>query len=73
MVNDHFLHPFRYSAVHHRNEPLRELANFSSDLLDAVISHNHYEHLGAPTLKALAQGNPQTVFFVPLGNGEYIV
>ena len=73
MVNDHFLHPFRYSAVHPRNEPFRELVNLLFVLSDAVISHNHYDHLGAPTLKALAQGNPQTVFFVPLGNGEYIV
>ena len=73
MVNDHFLHQFPYSAVHPRNEPLRELVNFSSDLLDVVISHNRSDHLGVLTLKALAQRNPQTIFFVPLGNGEYIV
>ena len=73
MVNDHFLHPFRYSAVHPKNEPLRELVNFSSDLFDVVIAHNRSDHLGVLTLKALAQRNPQTIFFVPLGNGEYIV
>ena len=73
MVNNHFLHPFRYSAVHPRNEPFRELVNLLFVLSDTVISHNHYDHLGAPTLKALAQGNPQTVFFVPLGNDEHIV
>ena len=37
-----------------------------------VISHNHYDHLDLPTLVALAKKNPQTVFFVPMGNGKLL-
>lgn len=37
-----------------------------------VISHNHYDHLDLPTLKALSKRNAQTVFYVPLGNGDLL-
>lgn len=37
-----------------------------------VISHNHYDHLDIPTLRALAKRNPQTQFFVPMGNGKLL-
>lgn len=37
-----------------------------------VVSHNHYDHLDLPTLRALAERNAETVFFVPLGNGELL-
>lgn len=37
-----------------------------------VISHNHYDHLDLPTLRRLAARDPETVFYVPLGNGALL-
>ena len=37
-----------------------------------VISHNHFDHLDLPTLKLLAARDPDTVFYVPLGNRDLL-
>ncbi len=37
-----------------------------------VVSHNHYDHLDLPSLRALAERDPDTRFFVPLGNGALL-
>lgn len=37
-----------------------------------VISHNHYDHLDLPTLRALAARSEATRFFVPIGNGDLL-
>lgn len=37
-----------------------------------VVSHNHYDHLDLATLRALAERNRETRFFVPLGNGALL-
>ena len=37
-----------------------------------MISHNHYDHLDLPTLRRLAKRDPETKFFVPLGNAELL-
>ena len=37
-----------------------------------VISHNHYDHLDLPTLRALEKLNPEVEFFVPVGNGDLL-
>ena len=37
-----------------------------------TISHNHYDHMDLPTLRALAERDPDTVFFVPEGNGAVL-
>jgi N-acyl-phosphatidylethanolamine-hydrolysing phospholipase D len=38
-----------------------------------VVSHNHYDHLDLGTLVTLAERNPDTRFFLPLGNGRLLV
>lgn len=36
-----------------------------------VVSHNHYDHMDGPTLKALARANPACQFLVPLGTARW--
>jgi N-acyl-phosphatidylethanolamine-hydrolysing phospholipase D len=37
-----------------------------------VISHNHFDHLDTPTLRQLAEQNPQTHFLVPADNAHIL-
>ena len=37
-----------------------------------LISHNHFDHLDRPSLRRLADLNPEIIFYVPLGNGELL-
>ena len=37
-----------------------------------LISHDHYDHLDLPTLRALAERDSRTKFFVPLATGELL-
>jgi N-acyl-phosphatidylethanolamine-hydrolysing phospholipase D len=37
-----------------------------------IVSHDHYDHLDIPTLRALARRSPGTVFVTPLGNGALL-
>jgi N-acyl-phosphatidylethanolamine-hydrolysing phospholipase D len=37
-----------------------------------LVSHNHYDHLDLPTLRAIAKLQPGARFFVPLENGELL-
>lgn len=41
--------------------------------IDAVvISHNHYDHLDADSIRALAERHPEARFFCPLRLGEFL-
>jgi N-acyl-phosphatidylethanolamine-hydrolysing phospholipase D len=60
-----FLGPVRFVAPGLRLEDLPPI-----DFV--LVSHNHYDHLDLPTLKALAERSARTRFFVPLGNAALL-
>lgn len=63
--------PLAYIGPRRFVEPGIEIDNLPA--IDfVVVSHNHYDHLDLPTLKALAQKNADTKFFVPLGNAKLL-
>ncbi len=37
-----------------------------------VLSHNHYDHLDLPTIRKLADQNPELVVFAPMGHTELL-
>ena len=42
-------------------------------LIDVVlISHNHYDHLDAGSIRALLHRNPELVCYVPKGLGDWL-
>lgn len=41
---------------------------------DAVlISHNHYDHLDAPSIRQIRARFPEYMYFVPLGNRDWVM
>lgn len=63
--------PLRFAGPQRRTPPALAIADIPQ--LDAVlISHNHYDHLDAWTLRALLRRFPEVHFFAPLGLGKWI-
>jgi N-acyl-phosphatidylethanolamine-hydrolysing phospholipase D len=60
--------PLPFAGPRRRSEPALTLGSLPP--IDVVvISHNHYDHLDAPTIRALGDG-PR--YFVPLGVGRWL-
>ena len=58
--------PFSFIGPKRAGKPAMEITELPP--IDAVvISHNHYDHLSLPSLKALYQHQPDVHYFVPLG------
>lgn len=63
--------PVRFAGPLRRTPPALAVADVPK--LDAIlISHNHYDHLDARTLRALLRRFPEVQFFVPLGLGNWV-
>jgi len=59
-----FTGPKRYTRPPCKLEDIKDLVQV------VIISHNHYDHLDLNTLQQL---NADTIFFVPLGNKQWIL
>lgn len=69
-VFSHRASPLRFAGPRRRTPPALAISDLPT--LDAiVISHNHYDHLDARTMRALIQRFPQVTIFVPLGLGDW--
>lgn len=69
-VFSHRASPLSFAGPKRRTPPALSLSELHS--LDAiVISHNHYDHLDARTLRALLKRFPQVTIFVPPGLGRW--
>jgi N-acyl-phosphatidylethanolamine-hydrolysing phospholipase D len=63
--------PISFAGPRRFVEPGVELANLPK--IDfVVVSHNHYDHMDIPTLRALSLRDPETRFLVPLGNAALL-
>ncbi|WLI76030.1 MBL fold metallo-hydrolase [Kosakonia sp. H02] len=63
--------PLRFAGPQRRTPPALAIADIPQ--LNAIlISHNHYDHLDAWTLRALLRRFPNVHFFVPLGLGSWV-
>jgi len=63
--------PFSFLGPKRVGRPAMQISELPA--IDAVvISHNHYDHLSLPSLKALYQSQPDIHYFVPLGLSELL-
>lgn len=63
--------PFQWAGPHRKRPP--GLAWEALPPIDLVLlSHNHYDHLDAPTLRRLHQKQKPPQYIVPLGLGDFV-
>jgi len=63
--------PVSFAGPQRRTPPALAIADIPQ--LDAIlISHNHYDHLDAWTVRSLLRRFPDVHFFVPLGVGNWL-
>jgi N-acyl-phosphatidylethanolamine-hydrolysing phospholipase D len=62
--------PVQFAGPQRYTKPPCKLADIRHLVDMVVISHNHYDHLDLNTLLEL---RPETIYFVPLGNKQWIL